>query len=220
MGRFFYLLIKIVLLLTLPFILLIRGAVYLYEQYQFNPWVCLGLGMLATAVLLAIYFSVFYGRLTGRWGESAGGFVARFRRRSFFALLIVLGYSLYGLLYLSNTNAKAPEVRKEYTSLHPILRIGISTVVFVDRKLIITDANRVPEDYRKMGLKTKKHSLHYRQSSGFVHAVDIRTNGRSELRNKLLSFYFKLMGLNVLRHVGTDDHLHISISSKDRPGAI
>ena len=84
----------------------------------------------------------------------------------------------------------------------------------------MTDANRVPEDYRKMGLKSKKRSLHYKQKNGFVHAMDIRTNGRGEVRNFLLKTYFQLMGFNVLRHGGTGDHLHVSLHSHDNPGAI
>ncbi|MEL6925882.1 MAG: hypothetical protein AAFO94_17705, partial [Bacteroidota bacterium] len=76
------------------------------------------------------------------------------------------------------------------------------------------------EDYKRMGLKTKRHSLHYQQPSGFVHAVDLRTNNRSWLRNFLLRSYFQLMGFNTLRHGGTGDHLHVSILSHARPGAI
>ena len=71
-----------------------------------------------------------------------------------------------------------------------------------------------------MGMSSKKHSLHYRQSSGYVHAVDIRTKGRGSIRNFLIRTYFRLMGFNTLRHGGTADHLHISISSKDRPSGI
>ena len=85
---------------------------------------------------------------------------------------------------------------------------------------MITDANRVPEDYRKMGLKSKSRSLHYRQKNGFVHAIDIRTKGRSEFRNFCLKWYFRLMGFNVLRHGGTGDHLHVSLFSHDSPGAL
>ena len=78
----------------------------------------------------------------------------------------------------------------------------------------------MPEDYRKMGLPTKGHSLHYHKSNGYAHAVDLRTNNHSEIRNFALKMYFKLMGFNTLRHVGTGDHLHISLNSKDVPGAI
>jgi len=210
-----YNLLKLFLLLILPFILLIRGAVYFHNQYDWYPSVSLIGGGLVTTVLLFIYMTFMYGRVTGKIGSGNA-----LKRRSFIAILLVLGYSIYGLFFLSNSNAKSSEVRSEFTKLHPIVRISISTILFLDRDLIITDAKRQPEDYRKMGLATKKRSLHYKQSSGYVHAVDIRTNGRSEIRNILLKWYFKLMGLNTLRHGGTGDHLHISLKSRDSPGAI
>ncbi len=210
-----YNLLKLLLLLILPFILLIRGAVYFHSEYTLIPSASLIASGAITTVLLFIYLTFMYGRMTGRIGS---GNVLK--RRSMIALLLVLGYSIYGLFFLSNTNAKSAEVRSEFTNLHPIVRLSISTILFIDRDLIITDAKRLPEDYKKMGLKTKKRSLHYKQSSGYVHAVDIRTNGRSELRNTLLIWYFKCMGLNTLRHGGTGDHLHISLDSRDSPGAI
>jgi len=210
-----YNLLKLLLLLLLPFILLIRGAVYFHGEYASLPGVSLIASGAITTVLLFIYLTFMYGRMTGKIGN---GNVLK--RRSMIALLLVLGYSVYGLFFLSNTNAKSSEVRNEFTNLHPIVRLSISTILFIDRDLIITDAKRQPEDYKKMGLKTKKRSLHYKQNSGYVHAVDIRTNGRSELRNNLLMWYFKCMGLNTLRHGGTGDHLHISLKSHDSPGAI
>ncbi len=210
-----YNLLKLLLLLVLPFILLIRGAVYFHSEYAWFPSVSLIASGAITTVLLFIYLTFMYGRVTGKIGSTNA-----LKRRSIIALLLVLGYSVYGLFFLSNTNAKSSEVHSEFTKLHPIVRLSISTILFLDHDLIITDAKRQPEDYKKMGLKTKKRSLHYKQSSGYAHAVDIRTNSRSELRNTLLKCYFKLMGLNTLRHGGTGDHLHISLDSHDSPGAI
>lgn len=85
---------------------------------------------------------------------------------------------------------------------------------------MVTDADRQPEDYGKMGLPTKSHSLHYRQSSGYAHAVDLRTLRRGALRNALVAAYFRLMGFNTLRHMGSADHLHVSLKSHERPGGI
>ncbi len=215
MLKVIYHIFKLLLLLTLPFIFLIRGSVFLHEQHHFFPWPAILGGMIATAVLLFIYFSFLYGRLFGRSGGSGS-----LKRRLLLAFFVVGGYSLFGLLHLSNQNVKHEKVRKTYTKLHPILRLSISTILFVDKSLIVTDGARVPEDYRKMGLPTKGRSLHYKQRDGYVHAVDIRTKGRGEVRNNLLKWYFQLMGLNTLRHVGTDDHLHISLTSHDSPGAI
>ena len=123
------------------------------------------------------------------------------------------------MLYISGKNVKSTEIAREYTSLHPILRLGVTTILLVDKNLVVTDANRTPEDYRRMGLDDKSQSLHYRQKDGYTHAIDIRTNGRSGIRNFLLKIYFRAMGFNVMRHGGTGDHLHISLLSHDRPHA-
>lgn len=207
--------IKVLLVLILPFVALIRGAVYLHEQYELWPWPALAGGILFSAFLIFVYLLYIQ-----RWFSQRTGGQPTFRKWHWFALFLVLVYCLPALFYLSNKNAKHSEVKAEFTSLHPILRLGISTLVFVDRDLILTDGSRLPEDYRKMGLRTKSHSLHYKQSSGYAHAVDIRTKGRSEFRNFLIKTYFRGMGFNTLRHVGTDDHLHVSLMSHDRKGGI
>ncbi|MEL6653147.1 MAG: hypothetical protein AAFQ87_20280, partial [Bacteroidota bacterium] len=126
----------------------------------------------------------------------------------------------YSLINLSGANAKSEDVKQEYTSLHPYMRLAVGTFVLADQGLLVTDMSRVQEDYQKMGLKTNKSSLHYKQSDGYVHAMDLRTKGRSELRNSLTQWYFRLMGFNTLRHGGTADHLHISLSIHDKPGVI
>ena len=168
-----------------------------------------------SAVLLFIYFTFFYGKLTG----GIGGFDA-LRRRMTIAILLMVLYSLQGILFLSSNNLKTSALKKEIREVHPILRLSVSTLAFLDNDLIITDAQRVPEDYRKMGLKQKSHSLHYKQEDGYAYALDLRTNNRSEIRNVLMKGYFKMMGMNTLRHTGTADHLHISLQSHGRPAAI
>lgn len=210
-----YELFKLIMLLVFPFILLIRGAIFLHESYAVSPWMSILGGVCFSAVLLFVYFSFFYGKLTG----TLGGFDA-IKRRMTIAVLLMLLYSLQGILFLSPSNLKSPALKKEMSEVHPILRLSVSTLSFLDKGLIITDAQRVPEDYRKMGLKQKSHSLHYKQEDGYAHALDLRTNNRSEIRNSLMKWYFKLMGLNTLRHVGTADHLHISMISHERPNAI
>ena len=215
MKKIIFFLIRLAILLILPFICLIRGAVFGHEYYQLSPWMAILVGMGITVFILILYFSFIYGRITGKVGNAKS-----FKVRFVFAILLVIGYSTYAVVYLSDSNVKSPEIKTTYTSLHPILRLSISTIVFIDKSLLITDGKRLPEDYKKMGLKTKRQSLHYVQSDGYVHAVDIRTKNQSEFRNNLLKIYFKMMGLNTLRHVGTEDHLHISLSSKDKPGGI
>lgn len=215
MLYYLYQIVKIPLLLALPFIFLIRGAVFFHSHYEWQPWFALMGGAAAAMVLLFVYLSFMHGRVTGKMSSKGA-----LKRRSAIVLILVLGYCAHGLFFLSSKNTKQADIKKEYTSLHPILRLGVSTIVFLDKDLIITDASRVPEDYKKMGLKKKGRSLHYEQKNGFAHALDLRTNGRSDLRNTLLKTYFSLMGFNTLRHVGTGDHLHISLKSFDSPGAI
>lgn len=210
-----YQIVKYALLLTLPFIILIRGAVYFYEAWHFPSWIALLGGVALSALLLFIYLTWIYGSISGKIGSQSA-----LTTRFVIVLLFVMGYALNGLLFLADGNAKHPEVKEEYSSLHPILRLGIGTIVFFDEGLVITDANRRPEDYKKMGLPTKSRSLHFIQSSGYSHAIDIRVNDRSFLRNAITKGYFNLMGFNTLRHGGTADHLHVSLSSKDIPGGI
>ncbi|MBT8220520.1 MAG: hypothetical protein KJP00_11880 [Bacteroidia bacterium] len=215
MLNWLFQIIKILLLLILPFIILIRGAVYFYLAHDLPTWMALIGGIGGTILILVLYFSFFYGRITGKIGN-----LGSFKRRSYLAAILVAGYCIHGLLFFSSSNAKSADVRAGFNKVHPILRLGASTLVHLDRDLLITDTDRVPEDYRKMGLPTKRHSLHYQQSNGFVHAIDIRTKGHSETRNFFLKTYFQMMGFNTLRHVGTDDHLHVSLKSKDLPGSI
>ncbi len=207
-------LVRTLLLFILPFILLIRGAVLLHDRYSLLPAHLALLGGVAfTCLLLYLYLTYFFGKLSTTTGHT--------RPSPRFRLLVVLAllgcYAIYTLFYLSNHNVKYPEIRKEYRSLHPILRVALSTWVFVDPDLVITDADRVPEDYRKWGLPSNTRSLHYRQRDGYVHAVDLRTRGRSAIWNWITKIYFRMMGFNVLRHGGTADHLHVSLMSHDHP---
>ncbi len=70
---------------------------------------------------------------------------------------------------------------------------------------------RNPRRLERMGLQTMRRSLHYRQRDNYVHAVDLRTTGQSEWRNGLMPWYLQLVGFRTLRHVGTADHLHVSL---------
>jgi len=155
-----------------------------------------------------------YGRFTGRVGDKNN-----IKRRLLFALIIVLGFAAHAIIFISNDNIKSPEIKEEYAELHPLLRLGVGTILQIDKKLVVTDGQRAREDYEKMGLSSRKQSLHYKQEDGYTYAIDLRTNDRSEWRNQALAIYFGAMGFNVLRHVGTADHLHISMDCKFHPGA-
>ncbi|MBT8230996.1 MAG: hypothetical protein HKO66_11800 [Saprospiraceae bacterium] len=212
MSKFIGNLLQLVFIVVFPFILLIRTSVYLHVNEQLIPWACILGGALFTIVLIFLYLSIFYGKLIGKDSGS-------FKGKAVIATIIVIVYCAHGLFYMSGKNFKSDGLRSEILKVHPILRLGVSTLTHLDKSLIITDTNRLPEDYRKMGLPSKSHSLHFKQSNGYAHAIDLRTNGRNEVRNFLVRVYFKLMGFQTLRHVGTADHLHVSLLSHDRPGA-
>ena len=144
----------------------------------------------------------------------------RFRRRlrvptavKWATLPVVFTWCAYAAFYLSRVNVKSDAVRAYYSSVHPILRVALSTIVLVDPDLVVTDMGRVPQDYRRMGLPVNDRTKHYRQADGWVHAVDLRTRGRGIIRNRLVQLYFWSMGFSTLRHVGTADHLHVELAS-------
>ena len=195
--------LKVVIALALPFFLLVRGSVYAYQDLGWGTWASLASGVFATALLFLAYTSTLWKKMTGKRR------VPRLARRLLFA--VVGGYSVYGLLYLSAANAKTPELREYYTSLHPLIRIGASTFLLFDREAVVTDLGRTAEDYLKMGLPVNETSLHFKLEDRFVHALDLRTVGRTERRNQVTAGYFQLMGFRTLRHVGTADHLHVSL---------
>ncbi len=210
-----YLLSKIlewVFWLTIPFILLIRSSVFIHDYFELNAWLAIALSVFFSAFLVLMFFSFVHDQITGRIGNLRGRFLL--------SICLVVAFVINGIFFMSGDNMKTAEVASEINEVHPVLRLAVSTLAYLDEDLIITDGNRKPEDYAKMGLKTKKRSLHYKQSDGYAHALDLRTNDRTEWRNFLLQNYFRLMGFNTLRHVGTADHLHISIQSHDNPNAI
>jgi hypothetical protein len=195
---------SIALLLVLPFVVLIGGAVWLYRVHAVPIWFALACSGCVTGGLLTVYGARLSKKLTGK---------ARLRFvGTRLALPAVAFYCLYTLLFLSAVNAKTEEVREYYRTVHPLLRVALSTAILADRDIVVTDARREPADYARMGLPTLDNSLHFVQESGYVHAVDLRTVGRAEWKNALMVAYFRLMGFKTLRHVGTADHLHVSLA--------
>lgn len=211
MGYF----IKFILLLILPFLILIRGAVYLHVSSDYLPLVCIIGAGLFTILLIFSYLGFIRNLLVVKEDDGP----SHLGRRMLIATFLVTLYIVHGVFYLSSSNLKTKELTHEIRQVHPIIRLAVSTLIHLDKELIITDANRTPEDYRKMGLKQASHSLHYKQSTGYAHAMDIRTKGRPEWKNILIETYFRLMGFRTLRHIGTADHLHVSLKSHDRPQA-
>lgn len=187
--------------LVLPFILLVRFSSWLYSEYLINAWlsVVLGCGM---AMILLVAVSLLVARKIGMQPGKRSA-------RTFF--LLFASYTLYLLVFISAGNVKTPDIRETYSSLHPVLRVATSTFMLLDSEAVVTESQRKAADYQEMGLLSPRSSLHYVQHNGFVHAIDLRTKGRSELRNVLTAAYFRLMGFSTLRHNGTADHLHVSL---------
>jgi hypothetical protein len=211
----FYIL-RVIALILLPFVLLIRGSVWLYHAYELNTWIALTGGVTLAFLALLIYFTFIYGSIFGfkkLSGKSMKG-------KAIVVAILVFVFCGYTLINLSGVNAKSGEVKKEFRSLHPFMRIGVGTLLLADRDALITDMSRTHGDYKKMGLKKLKNSLHYEQKDGYVHAMDLRTIGRGKIRNMLIKTYFQMMGFKTLRHVGTADHLHVSLPPHDKPFAL
>jgi hypothetical protein len=200
-GRAAFAAARVALIVTLPFLVLIRGAVWLYRDHGLPTWLALLCSGVATLVLLSIYGALLSHHFTGR---ARWGFVVRW-----VAAPLVVGYCGFALVHLARENAKTDAIHAVYAATHPLLRMGVATLVLADRNAVLTDLARTPDDYRRMGLAPTRRSLHYRQADGWVHAVDLRTgNG---LKSLLVEWYFRAMGFDTLRHVGTHDHLHVSL---------
>lgn len=194
---------KFALVLALPFLVYVRSAVGLYSQGGLSPMLSVvGAGMV-TAAVLAAYAAWLSRRFKGRARANS---IMRW-----VAIPTLVAWCVYSLLYLASNNAKSDEVRREYRSMHPVLRIAVATAIMGDGNLVLTDSRRVASDYARMGLPVNQRTRHYAQKNGWVHAVDLRTNGRSEIRNRAVQAYFALMGFQTLRHVGTADHLHVQL---------
>lgn len=207
---------KLIILVFVPFIVLIRGSVFFHQYFKLGAYFSLILGGLITIIVLLVYLTLLYKRIFKEQKLTRKSIMIK----ALFAALLLLCYTGYTLFFLSGNNTKTAAIQKEFTSLHPIIRVSVGTILLIDRGMLITDMSRTQEDYKTMGLKTLNNSLHYPQSDGHVHAMDLRTNGRSGLRNFLLKSYFDIMGFHTLRHVGTADHLHISLSIHENPEAI
>jgi hypothetical protein len=211
--------LKVALIIVLPFAVLVRGSVFFYEHGKTSVWLALLTAALLTGGVITAYAVWLARKLTKPKGRGGGGPSPRARRKAlgiplakWVAVPLVVFYCGYSLLYLASVNAKSPEVRAYYRAVHPLLRLALSTLILVDRDMIITDTGRRPEDYGRMGLRANNRTRHYKQADGWIHAVDLRTTGRGAVKNRGVQFYFWLMGFDTRRHVGTADHLHVELN--------
>jgi len=202
--------LKIALIIALPFVVLVRGSVFIYEHGRTPVWVAVLVAAFLTGGVVTAYAVWIARRFAKRGGKGGRALVMPLAK--WVALPLVVFYCGYSLLYLASVHAKSAPVRAYYTSVHPLLRLALSTAILVDRDILITDTGRQPDDYGRMGLPEKLHSRHYRGADGWVHAVDLRTTGRGTLKNWSVQLYFWSMGFDTKRHVGTADHLHVELN--------
>jgi len=200
------LILRLILIIVFPFILFLRTASYLHEHYTLLPSIAIIGAIIISSLVLLVYITII-NKLLFKSSSTFG----LLKHKLLFVLLLVVGFSIHLLFFISNNNLKSEALRSEYLELHPILRLATGILVRLDKKLVVTDASRKPEDYASMGLSQNQRSLHFPQKDGYVYAMDLRTKNRPELQVFLIRAYFKLMGFDVLRHVGTADHLHISL---------
>ena len=202
--------LKIALIIALPFIVLVRGSVFIYEHGSTSVWVAVVVAGFLTGAVVTAYALWIARRLTKKGGRGGRALVLPLAK--WVAAPLVVFYCGYSLLYLASVHAKSPPVRAYYSSVHPLLRLALSTAILVDRDILITDTGRRPDDYSRMGLPEYSHSRHYRGADGWVHAVDLRTTGHGTIKNWSLQLYFWSMGFDTKRHVGTADHLHVELN--------
>lgn len=203
-------LLKIALIIALPFAVLVRGSVFIYEHGETSVWLALLTAGFLTGGVVTAYAVWVARKFTSHGGRGGRGLVVPLAK--WVALPLVVFYCGYSLVYLASVNAKSPPVRAYYRSVHPLLRLAFSTLILVDRDMIITDTGRLPEDYGRMRLPANSRTRHYKQADGWIHAVDLRTTGRGAIKNRGVQFYFWLMGFDTRRHVGTADHLHVELN--------
>lgn len=202
--------LKVVLIIVLPFAVLVRGSVFIYQHGQTPVWVAVLTAAFLTGGVVTAYAVWLARKFTKRGGRGGRALVMPLAK--WVALPLVVFYCGYSLLYLASVNAKSEPVRAYYHSVHPLLRLALSTLILVDRDMLITDSGRQPEDYGRMGLPTNSRTRHYKQDDGWVHAVDLRTTGRGAIKNRGVQFYFWMMGFDTRRHIGTADHLHVELN--------
>ncbi|MEX2152814.1 MAG: hypothetical protein WD825_05695 [Gemmatimonadaceae bacterium] len=197
--------LKVAAVVALPFVVYVRASVLLYVQGA-PSWLAVSGAAILTMALAAGYAAWLSRRFSGR---------ARARTISHWvALPIAAAWCAYAALYLARVNAKSDQVRAYYAAVHPVLRVALATAILADPDIVVTDLQRTPEDYGRMGLPVNNRTKHYRQPNGWVHAVDLRTRERGEIRNRMVQLYFWTMGFQTLRHVGTADHLHVQLALK------
>lgn len=198
--------LRAILILTAPFFLFVRSAVYIHTEYQYHATFSILASGLVLALILFVYLTIGYRIFFKRIGDGKA-----LKNRLIFILLLSFGILVHLLFFISSKHGKTSDIKSEFSELHPILRLATGIFTKLDKNLVVTDISRSAEDYDNMGLRENKRSLHYPQKDGYAYAIDLRTKGKSHLNNSLLTWYYKILGFETLRHVGTADHLHVAL---------
>ena len=88
--------LSLLLAFVLPFVILIRGTNLLRMEagWPFLPSIIVS--ALVTSILLFIYISLIYGKITGHWGKRAA-----LKGRLYFTLFVVLAFTIHGITFIS-----------------------------------------------------------------------------------------------------------------------
>ena len=191
------------ILVATLFAILVRGSVFSYDTWAFGASLSLVSAVLMTVPLL----------LLGAWVIIRGrGIIRGFQLMLIRgAIMIAFIYIGYAVLYVASTNAVPDEIREEYQTIHPLLRLAASPVIVFDPSAFRHPDGSVLEDYRLMGLSANEANLHFVQKDDLIHSLDLVTDNRSEWRNRAIELGFWAFGFHSLRHRGLGDHLHVSL---------
>ena len=191
------------ILVATLFAILVRGSVFSYDTWALGASLSL-----VSAVLMTVPFL-----LLGAWVIIRGRRIGRRVQLMFIrgAIMIAFIYIGYAVLYVASTNAVPDEIREEYQTIHPLLRLAASPVIVFDPSAFRHPDGSVLEDYRLMGLSANEANLHFVQANDLIHSLDLVTDSRSEWRNRAIELGFWALGFHSLRHRGVGDHLHVSL---------
>ena len=191
------------ILVATLFAILVRGSVFSYDTWALGASLSL-----VSAVLMTVPFL-----LLGAWVIIRGRRIGRRVQLMFIrgAIMIAFIYIGYAVLYVASTNAVPDEIREEYQTIHPLLRLAASPVIVFDPSAFRHPDGSVLEDYRLMGLSANEANLHFAQANDLIHSLDLVTDSRSEWRNRAIELGFWALGFHSLRHRGVGDHLHVSL---------
>jgi len=100
--------------------------VFFYEHGTTSVWVAL----LTAAILTGGVVTAYAVWLAASSRAAAGAAAERWssRSRSGWRYRLVVFYCGYSLVYVASVHAKSPPVRAYYGSLHPLLRLALSTL--------------------------------------------------------------------------------------------